>query len=237
MHLLTTDLDRTIIFSARSINSALEHAICVEELDGREISYMNNASLQLVKSICQQHLFIPVTSRSRAQYERLSWYHLPRYAIVANGGIILKDGTIDLLWAEKIATEMKSIATLQEIEQFLPTNKTLYDTLYFVCQAEQPIDEHTLQQSGWVTYVNGRKRYIMPRFLTKERAVHYLRQQLLYDTHYAAGDSMMDVAMLQLADVAFAPDASEAALLFPKAATLKRGIPFAQYVMEEIQRN
>ena len=234
MDLLTTDLDRTLIYSSQSVHIPLNESICIEYIEDRPISYMNERLMNLLREADSHHYIVPVTSRSTKQFTRLQLPITPRYAIVANGGIILRDGRRDVAWDAFIATQLKTIAPKEEIEPLLANFERvmLHDELFFVCRNPALIVPEALKQTllplGWTAVQNGRKLYILPQFLTKERAVHYLRGQLAYARHLAAGDSVMDVPMMQLADIAFAPAGSEAAALLPAAASSLQGLPFAE---------
>lgn len=46
----------------------------------------------------------------------------------------------------------------------------------------------------------------MPKVLTKEAAIEYIKEFCTYDAHIAAGDSIMDYGMLAMADLAFTPN-------------------------------
>ena len=65
MHVLTTDLDRTFIFSERTIGIPLEETRCIEQLDGKPISYISNKTAQLMEEVTARNIdIIPVTTRS-----------------------------------------------------------------------------------------------------------------------------------------------------------------------------
>lgn len=79
---------------------------------------MTKKSIHLLNSINKKILFIPTTTRSVEQYKRISIFNnnIPiKYAVVANGGIILRDEQIDLQWQKIISSKMKSIISPKEL--------------------------------------------------------------------------------------------------------------------------
>lgn len=59
---------------------------------------------------------------------------------------------------------------------------------------------------GWYVLLQGKKLYFMPKVLTKEAAIEYIKEFCTYDMHIAAGDSIMDYGMLAMADLGFTPN-------------------------------
>lgn len=225
MQLFTSDLDRTLIFSERTIAKPEVERICIEQLDGQNISYVTRSIHGRLTKINEAMQFVPVTTRSRAQFERIQLFQqdiVPDIAVVANGGIILRDGEVDLVWAAHIEQLMQHLRLpLGEVQKhfyeelgapyFLRHQRV--DGLFFVYIVDlEQLDEQALivlrerlAEQGWDSYLHGRKFYIVPNRMTKGAAVQYLKEQGAYTIHYAAGDSLMDVSMMYLADRSFAP--------------------------------
>lgn len=258
MQLFTSDLDRTLIYSERTMNEALAGCICIEQLDGQNISYVTPQIRERLQVIQQTMQFVPVTTRSREQFERITLFQreiVPMVAIVANGGIILREGSVDLVWQARIEQVMQnlplSIDALQpHFHEQLAASYFLrhqrVDELFFVYMVDlERLEQEPLQnlrrqlaEYGWTSYLHGRKFYIVPAPLTKGAAVQYLKEQRNYTRHYAAGDSLMDVSMMYLADRSFAPLHGEIvdhpACYGQIEIVEKRGAAFAEWCLAEI---
>ena len=94
--LYATDMDRTMVFSQRFIEeytpkSSYEVA---ETHDGRIISYISSPVKKQLKRISDNDsvTVVPVTTRSISEFNRINIGLNSKYAIVSNGGTILKNG-------------------------------------------------------------------------------------------------------------------------------------------------
>jgi phosphoserine phosphatase len=65
--------------------------------------------------------------------------------------------------------------------------------------------EAELADAGWGLSVQGRKVYLVPNALTKEAALAEVMRRTGAERLVAAGDSLLDLGMLSLADVAIRP--------------------------------
>lgn len=118
---LFCDLDHTLIYSHR-VPIAL-NKIVVEYLNGKEQSYMTQGTYEF---LCKQNCvhLIPVTTRSKTQYERISVFHKElccKYALICNGGVLLVDGIEDPEWYSEtlslISPELSELQTIKELAQ------------------------------------------------------------------------------------------------------------------------
>ena len=228
MRVLTTDLDRTFIFSKQTVNCSEHELICIEKLNGQDLSYISKNVQMLMARLDDTRLIIPVTTRSLSQYERIEVFqsaYIPKFAIAANGGIVLNNGKRDTQWDEIITSNLQESMSFEQMAKHFtqdwqhPMFRSIAsaDQLFYVLMLiEEKIDKHWLevlshriQKVGWKSYINGRKFYVLPKKLTKQSAVQYVLQQLEYSVHFAAGDSIMDLGMLQLAEKAFTPKHGE----------------------------
>lgn len=225
MHLFTSDLDRTLIFSKRSIAKEISDQICIETIDMREISYVTPKIMDILGDINNKMQFVPVTTRSSEQFNRLQLFQNqinPEIVILANGGIILRHGQIDDMWQQTIKQMMDGLTLpLTTFQSFFKKQLAapyflewkLVDDIFFLYIVDiQQVNYLALQQfqqqieaCGWISYLQGRKFYILPQQLTKGAAVSYIKKQCDYELHFAAGDSLMDKSMLQHADYGFVP--------------------------------
>ena len=228
--LFTSDLDRTLLFSTRTKLQDVTYE-GIEQLGGRTISYISTATHALLSELHNMLDFVPVTTRSLKQYERLTIFQgvlQPKLAIVANGGIILRKGIVDEVWQARILRQMAALPLLHEQ---LPTQFRAefsapfvlevreMDQLFYVLKvASEKLERQALatfqtqlERFGWMCNLQGKKLYVLPQFLTKGLAVDYIKQQATYDWHVAAGDAVLDLPMLTLADTYYIPQHGELA--------------------------
>ena len=98
--IFASDLDQTLIYS-QPLERAEElgdRIITAELIDGKVRSYMSSSSYQLLQKLMTELIFIPVTTRTMQQYNRIhliSQMLKPTYAVTSNGGNILIDGQPD----------------------------------------------------------------------------------------------------------------------------------------------
>ena len=222
--LFTSDLDRTLIFSERTKLANSDYQ-CIERYDGRNVSYISTTTMERLKKLNSMIDFVPVTTRSFQQYKRITLFQRnlqPKIAIAANGGVIIKNGEIDEVWQQYVSKQMNELPLLfsQIQTHFSTTFNAPYvlriyevEQLFFVLIIDHEKLPNTelqqlqleLEQYNWTCCLLGRKIYILPRFLTKGAAVQYIKSQYDYDLHLAAGDSALDLSMLEIADQCFIP--------------------------------
>jgi hydroxymethylpyrimidine pyrophosphatase-like HAD family hydrolase len=224
--LIATDLDRTLIYSAAAAGRPVEDLVAVEHLDGRAISYMTAAGLQLLAELAAEHVVVPVTTRTPEQLARVRLPGAPqRYAVAANGGVLLIDGTPDPEWAERVRTVVAGAAPVEEAHAVLdaacdpdwakPPRIAAGLFCYRVVErALLPAEVIAglgawAGPAGWVVSLQGRKVYLVPRELTKSRAVAEVARRAGTDTTLAAGDSLLDIDLLAAADRGVRPGHGE----------------------------
>lgn len=225
MILFTSDLDRTLIYSRRmmAMHPISDELYIVEtNREKQPRSYMSVATYKMLQKIHQEMAFIPVTTRSVAEYERIQgMIQLQSENVVtSNGGTILRNGEIDEKWQQKIRQLIVQTAVPNEevlrhfdFSPWQTTEFVLVDDFFYVCKVDLEKVDHVLLTNviskfatiGWRVMLHHAKLYILPTVLTKERAVQYLKDEGNYTFHIAAGDSMMDVQMNIEADYSFVP--------------------------------
>lgn len=128
---LFCDLDHTLIYSHR-VPIGL-NKIAVEYLNGKEQSFMTQGTYDF---LCKQNCvhLIPVTTRSKKQYERISVFHRElccKYALICNGGILLVDGIEDPEWYSEtlslISPESSELQAIKELVQQVLLTSVLHD--------------------------------------------------------------------------------------------------------------
>lgn len=229
--LIASDLDRTLIYSRRFFDSAAPPvAQCVEIYRDEPISYMTPMAVELLRQLGTRHLVVPVTTRTVAQYTRLTLPGQPyRYAITSNGGTILVDGSRDIAWADEMAARIRdSGPPLTEILAELQTRihdswvqnlRTAEDLFCYLVVDEAALPTEFVREwalwcapRGWTVSQQGRKIYTVPLPLCKSQAVAELHRRLTESGELpahapivAAGDGALDAKLLELADAAIRP--------------------------------
>ena len=227
--LVFTDLDRTLIYSARSAGGrGVDGLECVETYRDAPASYVTPRAARDLRLLDEAALWVPTTTRTVAQYRRV---RLPRgrrsgpdLALCANGGILLVDGHPDASWAEQVRRAVAVSGPLDEIgEGFRRRGDALGDgTVAGVRSAEGLFHYAVVDRArvpaawlddfagwaatlGWRTSLQGRKLYCLPTGLTKAAAAAELAGRSGATSLLAAGDSLLDADLLELADAAIRP--------------------------------
>lgn len=202
--LFACDLDGTLIHSHKKRRA---DDICVELYDGREQSFISPRELALLKEISSKILFIPVTTRSFAQYKRIFWAEdfKPRYAITTNGAIFL-DGeqiTFRKELVENCADELEYQRTVHADNPNFTICRVVDESFLFLrCRDDLNAEDFHFDTRLTVQHT-GKKIYFFPPELNKGTALRMLIEKFSPDKVFCAGDSEIDLPMLKLADVAF----------------------------------
>lgn len=210
-----SDLDNTLIYSYK--HEIGLHKKCVEIYQNREISYMTDRSAALLKQVQKKALFVPTTTRTVEQYQRIRLGEQPpEYALVCNGGILLVQGKRDSDW---YARSMELLADcreeLKDAQRALETDGNVdfevrnIEELFVFTKSSRPKQticrlQNHLRGSRLEIFSNGAKVYAVPKKLSKGEAVRRFRQKIQAGTVAAAGDSRFDISMLEEADLALA---------------------------------
>jgi hypothetical protein len=231
------DLDRTAIYSAAALGLEIDDAaaprlLCVELYRHLPQSFMTEAAAADLIELAKAATIVPTTTRTPAQLARV---HLPgppaRYAIASNGGHLIVDGLPDPGWTTHVRGLLDTCAPLSEVEShlrrqagpsgdsaFVHSIRTASDLFVYAV-----VDRATLPRTwaadlaawcaprGWVTSVQGRKVYALPRPLTKAAAAAEVIARTGGGALWAAGDSLLDAELLQYADAAVRPAHGELA--------------------------
>lgn len=212
-----TDLDGTVI---RSASKKRAGDIVVEYKDGYEITCISSESAEILADLSDS--VIPVTSRSIEQYKRINIPgFMPKYALVSNGGNLLINGVPDKDWskrssgiAEKRSEDLTACRKLLEKDSDRSFEIRLVDGLFLFTKSNAPevtlqyLNERLGTMIGLDLYNTGAKIYAIPKELNKGAAVIRLVEKLgdYEEKIVCAGDSVMDIPMLECADTAVYPD-------------------------------
>lgn len=230
-----SDLDRTLIYSGKAAKLGLppgtklkssplyEDLVCVEMYKGEPLSHVTRTALATITELNTLGVLVPATTRTRAQYHRITLPGPPaRYAVTANGGFLLVDGVADAAWSARVATVLAETSSpFAEVEGYMQSvfkpewTKKLRSAedlfCYAVVEREKMPDGFVDEVTGWATdhgwraSLQGRKLYLVPNELRKGTAVAEAARRLGADTILAAGDSLLDAEMLESATRAIRP--------------------------------
>ncbi|MBQ7980969.1 MAG: HAD hydrolase family protein, partial [Oscillospiraceae bacterium] len=214
--LFACDMDNTLIHSARLYK---ENDISVEIYDGREISFMSPKAIELLNELLKSDKvdFLPVTTRSIAQFSRIQLPSSVNTALVCNGTILLKDGIPDEKWQEKAAAETEKY--LPEMEQLckkyegsgLFRTVKIVDGMFLFAAREnsdgiEKLAEQLTPETTLNLEVTGRKMYWFTPIANKGISLKHYCEVFGYERIIAAGDSSIDYQMMNFAGTALVPD-------------------------------
>lgn len=204
--LFACDLDNTLIHSYKKFR---EGDICVEIYDGREQSFISPRALDLLKKISARIFFVPVTTRSIEQYRRIFWAEnfCPRFAVVANGAFFLDGARQENFLREVVAPyeEELKLQLAAADEKIFSIARIVDESFLFLKCREDFNAEKIFFDTSLTVQRTGKKIYLFPPRLNKGEALKLLTKKFSPEKIFAAGDSEIDLPMLELADVAFAP--------------------------------
>ena len=229
--IVLTDLDQTLIYSRNAIRSltsgeAEPDLTCVELLNGDPTSFMTGAAARELEVLAARLPVVPVTTRSVEQTARVGLPGPPPpFIVCANGGRVLVDGIPDPTHSSRVAqvladggAPLREVVdeVLKPILELVPQSchlrfREVEDLFgYAVHDAKMPDDllaqaRGGLERRGWRVVEQGRKVYFLPQSLTKVRGAAAVVEQLGAELVLAAGDSLLDLEVLELADRAICP--------------------------------
>lgn len=216
MKLFLSDLDNTLLYSYK--HKATDD-VCIEYNKGKEQGFMTSFSFDLFERMTDKVCFIPVTTRSIEQYNRIQWPKgfRPEYEVVANGGIMLENGVKNQEWYNESSDEYclykDEIKTLQE--KLLSSDNYIrcrtVDELYLFAYCKDGVDaKQCAKDNSGATLLkviaSGKKLYFFPPSINKGMASTKLREKLKPELIISAGDSIIDIPMLEKADIAIVPN-------------------------------
>ncbi|MED4226772.1 hypothetical protein [Neobacillus cucumis] len=231
--IFASDLDRTIIYSQRAIaelGRPEELPLTpVEQKDSNWVAYMTKTSHSLLKELSERCLFVPVTTRTTAQFSRFVIFKkdIPiKYAITSNGANILFNGQPMKEWSfhlynrlkmESVSqTELVSILSKEGIH--LDGEKKQAEQWFFYyllnclpSDSDRIAIEHLADKYGWRTSLQGRKLYLVPKAISKGNALNQICNLEGLYAFAGAGDSMLDWDFLKDCQYRFVPNHGELA--------------------------
>lgn len=227
--LAACDLDRTVIYSAAALgivgaDTDAPDLLVAEVYGGAPISFLTAAAARTLAALAEAALLVPATTRTREQYARVRLPGRPhRYAVTGNGAHLLVDGIADPGWSAHMRAVLAAgCAPLAEVaarlaatctDDLVRTRRVAEDAFaYAVLHRRDLLAPDALADlaawcapRGWGVSLQGRKVYCVPHPLTKSAAVQEVVRREGLDGFVAAGDSVLDAALLDAAAAGIRP--------------------------------
>lgn len=264
--MFASDLDRTLIYS-KVFLEGLTAEECnqielVETLEGREISYMTKDAIRKIKELQKHMLVIPTTTRTIAQYQRIHLFSQtirPKYAVTSNGGNILVNGEVDKVWQEHIRqsmtrdsvpygvlmNEMKGIKGSWILREYMADDLFGYMIVDPSCIPHTALKEFKIfvEENNWSMSLQGRKLYFVPSCVNKGKAIRYIAEKEKIKTIIGAGDSLLDLPLIDAAGYSIIPPHGELHHVYGKELksdseycyTVSNGIYAAEEILDKVK--
>jgi hydroxymethylpyrimidine pyrophosphatase-like HAD family hydrolase len=235
--IFASDLDSTLIYSSRHCNLIKEETLFPVDFYNNKCSFITKSMHHTLQLINESMLFIPVTTRSLSEYKRIKYFYeeiKPKYAVVANGGIILKNGIELAAWSDIISTKIKEVVSAQAMiklcsffleSDFVKSYKTCGDLFIYSILDEDKLTDMLSKQEmdlncfeklqsfcskhNYSVSKQGRKVYIVPNCINKYDPLNYIMQLENINILIAAGDSLLDYPMIKHSDYGIIPSHGE----------------------------
>ncbi|MBQ8967908.1 HAD hydrolase family protein [Ruminococcus sp.] len=241
--LLACDLDNTLIHSYKHKRQG---DICVEILRGNEQGFMSSRVYDKLSHLPESIELVPLTTRSVEQFERIK---LPAgshtRAITTNGGILIENGVQNEKWREKhlrCAAELmpllKKLHAELEGDPLLNVVRIVDDMyLYISCSDPSYVGKFMDRYESIPeldVMASGRKIYFLPPKINKGSALHQLAEKEEFPFTAAAGDSTIDLPMLEQADHAIIPESLDKLLKNPSRSVYRGDGDLAEFVVDTL---
>lgn len=218
--LCATDLDRTLIYSRGALEAhgdTRRELVAVERHEGKDASWVTAGAAAMLRRLARRGVLVPATTRTPEQWHRIRLPGPPpRFAVTANGGVLLVDGHPDRSWDATVAAELAQVAPLAEVwahasrvcrpEWTVKLRNARGLFCYAVLHRRRVPDGFVAEAAGWAAdrgwqlSLQGRKLYWVPRTLVKSVAVAEVARRIEAEVVVAAGDSLLDADLLLAAD-------------------------------------
>ncbi len=218
--LAAVDLDRTLIYSAAALQRHGDQqvpVVAVERYRDTDASFVTRPAAAALARLPERALLVPATTRTPEQLARVTLPGpAPRYAVAANGGVLLVDGRADASWRRRVAAAVGAAASVAEVRAHVervcaPAWTSAVRTAaelfcYALLDRDAAPPDLVAQEAawagprGWQVSLQGRKLYWVPRALTKSAAVAEIRRREDAGALLAAGDSLLDADLLLAAE-------------------------------------
>jgi hydroxymethylpyrimidine pyrophosphatase-like HAD family hydrolase len=216
--LFACDLDNTLVHS-------LEHPgdICVGHKNRKAHLFMSADVYRCLEELDPEICFVPVTGRSADQYRRIRYFRtrVPPCALTSCGGVLFRAGKRDPLWRKAFhplfaqASEAMRLCLDQLLSHLLPRGDIFWakwvDRVFIVSRSSDTRGVVSLlsdqaYSSALEFFTEADRLYVFPGGFNKGIAVDMLRRRLRPELLICAGDGLLDLPMLRIADIALVPN-------------------------------
>ena len=212
---VVADLDGTIVHSLRRFPDPAGMVV-VERYENRDVGIVTAACWSALQELQSAAELIPVTARVRRQYERVLFPATPRIAVIEAGARILVEGTPDAAWDERSTQIVAAtgvgpsdvVARMSLLDLAEPGRIGDVALAYVRVASDAGLVEFErwCVGRGWSVVGQDGRIYALPDGIGKAegaaRAVELADGVIVA----AAGDGLMDEAMLRLAPFALTPE-------------------------------
>ncbi len=248
MNLFLCDLDNTIMHSYKHRQA---DDICMEWINDKVQGFMSKRTIELFDKMVNSDIcFVPITTRSIHQYHRLELpnNYIPSYAITTNGAFLFCDGKNDENWsnhfeadADKYKDELIELHRITSADDRYIRSRLVDDRYLFIyCKNDDEIDacvqEYKESHPDLSIVPSNKKIYFFPPSINKGTAAETLKSKLEPQLVISAGDSEIDIPMLNVADIVIVPNDFMASKISPgkQIYICKKGERFSEYVLNTV---
>lgn len=212
--MVVADIDGTIIHSARRCADTAQ-LVVVETYEGRDVGFMTDGGWSALATLQSIASFVPATARTERQYARLRFPSPPPIAVVEAGAVVLVNGVASDAWARHVTSALDATGTTPSTVARRMSRLKLAEDVRIGDQAlvhARLATGHGLESFGhWCADRNWRivrqdgRLYALPEGIDKSLAVDWVVRNSGGAVVAAAGDGLMDIALLASAPLAFTP--------------------------------
>jgi hypothetical protein len=227
--LVATDLDRTLLRSARAAGPAdpddPAEVVVLERRRGVVTASLTRRAASGLAALDRDAVWVPATTRSTPEYRRLDLPGAlgvaPRWVVCAGGAVLLAGDRPDAAWAARVGDLLAGAAPLAEVAGVLDRHLAALpphdagrvrsaDGALLVVRVRAPagwVEELRAAVSGrgWRVVAHDEKVHLVPVALDKAAAVAEVRRRCGAVRLLAAGDSPLDAGLLLAADAGIQP--------------------------------
>jgi hydroxymethylpyrimidine pyrophosphatase-like HAD family hydrolase len=234
------DLDDTLFQSARKVphDETKDLRLVSEAVSGNH-SYQTLKQQALFDWLINTTLLIPVTARSTRSFGNVRLPFRPLWAVLGNGAVIYKNGSVDTEWHDMLLAETtketdaiaqledacKSIAGELGIAVRCPASVENGIRHSVIVKQDDPdvsirlneILERVSVPEGWTSHLNSNNLAFTVPSVSKKRAVEYVISQISGVNErivFGMGDSLTDMPFMNLCDFFATPTRGQIADTF-----------------------
>lgn len=232
--LIGLDIDGTLTYSHARMNlrdkDFTDPLYVTEILEGKPFCFMTEKANRIFNVLRRNAYVVPVTSRGIKQFSRINLFKdNTEFSVLNTGGKILVNGEMDTSWSEFIENKTSyDISPPHDVEQvflafshqpwFKQMSHLRSDLVQMKMDPYTMVPEAVVEEirtivegMGWQLSAQGKKLFAIPGFLSKRLGFEEVMARVEADYTMTAGDSTLDIPLLEAGTYAFRPDHGELA--------------------------